>query len=131
MAGNYRNEASSSGGGGRGESVVLKDDGLGRSFCDYCRSPNRSSLSHDLWMQSLTVDDYQDLLDQGWTRSGTLLYKPDMSSTCCPSYTVRLRAADFSPSKEQNRVRRRMERYYFNNLSTLRILFIGSLHLRM
>ncbi|KAF8006275.1 hypothetical protein BT93_K0537 [Corymbia citriodora subsp. variegata] len=59
-----------------------------------------------------------DLLDQGWTRSGTLLYKPDMSSTCCPSYTVRLRAADFSPSKEQNRVRRRMERFLDGTLDT-------------
>ncbi|KAF8006276.1 hypothetical protein BT93_K0538 [Corymbia citriodora subsp. variegata] len=110
MAGNYRNEASSSGGGGRGESVLV-DCGRQRSSCGYCRSPNLSSRSHGLWMQSLTVDDYQDLLDRGWRRSGSFLYKPDMSSTCCPSYTIRLKAADFSPSKEQNRVHRRMERF--------------------
>ncbi|XP_048139882.1 arginyl-tRNA--protein transferase 2 isoform X2 [Rhodamnia argentea] len=126
MAGNYRNEASSSGGGGgngggggggRGETVVV-DYGRRRSSCGYCRSPIGSSVSHGLWAQSLTVDDYQDLLDRGWRRSGSFLYKPDMSSTCCPSYTIRLKAADFSPSKEQNRVCRRMERFLDGTLNT-------------
>ncbi|KAI3419464.1 Arginyl-tRNA--protein transferase [Psidium guajava] len=118
MAGNYRNEASGSGGGGgRGETVV-EDYGRLRSSCGYCRSPNWSSVSHGLQAQSLTVDDYQDLLDRGWRRSGSFLYKPDMSSTCCPSYTIRLKAADFSPSKEQNRVCRRMERFLDGTLNT-------------
>ncbi|KAF8006277.1 hypothetical protein BT93_K0539 [Corymbia citriodora subsp. variegata] len=108
MAGNYRNEASG-GGGGRGKSVVDWYRRRVESSCDYCRPPNLSRFSYEFQMESLTVDDYQDLLDRGWTRCGTLLYKPDMSSTCCPSYTIRLRAADFSPSEEQNRVRKRME----------------------
>lgn len=34
-----------------------------------------------------------------------------MEKTCCPSYTIRLRAADFVPTKEQNRVYRRMQRF--------------------
>ncbi|KAI6670126.1 hypothetical protein NL676_005011 [Syzygium grande] len=61
MAVNHRGEASSSGGGGgggRGETVVV-DWGRRRSSCGYCRSPNRSSVSHGLWAHSLTVDDYQ------------------------------------------------------------------------
>ncbi|KAK3407888.1 hypothetical protein EUGRSUZ_J00228 [Eucalyptus grandis] len=41
-----------------------------------------------------------------------------MSTTCCPSYTIRLKAADFSPSKEQNRVCRRMERFLDGTLDT-------------
>ncbi|XP_030444555.2 arginyl-tRNA--protein transferase 2-like isoform X1 [Syzygium oleosum] len=121
MAVNHRGEASSGGGGGggggdgggrggRGETVV-GDCSRRRSSCGYCRSPDRSSVSHGLWAHSLTVDDYQDLLDRGWRRCGSYLYKPDMSSTCCPSYTIRLKAADFSPSKEQNRVYRRVERF--------------------
>jgi arginyl-tRNA--protein-N-Asp/Glu arginylyltransferase len=52
-----------------------------------------------------------DLLDMGWRRSGSFLYKPEMERTCCPSYTIRLRAADFIHSKEQLRVSRRMQRY--------------------
>ncbi|ONK76809.1 uncharacterized protein A4U43_C02F60 [Asparagus officinalis] len=34
-----------------------------------------------------------------------------MERTCCPSYTIRLKAADFAPSKEQVRVFRKMQRY--------------------
>ncbi|CAN0909735.1 Arginyl-tRNA--protein transferase 1 [Linum grandiflorum] len=52
-----------------------------------------------------------DLLDQGWRRSGCFLYKPEMERTCCPSYTIRLRANDFVPSKEQQRVSRRLQRF--------------------
>uniref|UniRef100_A0A7N0TT19 Arginyl-tRNA--protein transferase n=1 Tax=Kalanchoe fedtschenkoi TaxID=63787 RepID=A0A7N0TT19_KALFE len=52
-----------------------------------------------------------DLLDRGWRRSGSFLYKPEMESTCCPSYTIRLNAMNFRPSKEQLRVSRRMQRF--------------------
>ncbi|XP_009344730.2 LOW QUALITY PROTEIN: arginyl-tRNA--protein transferase 2 [Pyrus x bretschneideri] len=118
MAGKLKKgEASSSsrsgGGGGsnhRGESVVV-DYGENKSSCGYCKSPARTSIAHGLWAHSITIDDYQDLLDRGWRRSGCFLYKPDMERTCCPAYTIRLRAGDFVPSKEQARVSRRMQRY--------------------
>ncbi|KAF8397304.1 hypothetical protein HHK36_016217 [Tetracentron sinense] len=64
-----------------------------------------------LWAHSITVADYQDLLDRGWRRSGSFLYKPEMERTCCPSYTIRLKAGDFVHSKEQHRVSRRMQRF--------------------
>ncbi|KAK9742364.1 hypothetical protein RND81_03G167000 [Saponaria officinalis] len=107
-----RNEGTSSGGddGDGGESVVI-DAGRRRSSCGYCKSGRRSSISHGLWARSLTIADYQDLLDRGWRRSGCFLYKPEMESTCCPSYTIRLKADRFTPSKEQQRVFRRMQRY--------------------
>lgn len=54
-----------------------------------------------------------DLLDRGWRRSGSFLYKPEMETTCCPAYTIRLKADNFSPSKEQLRVSRRMQRYNY------------------
>ncbi|KAM7270745.1 hypothetical protein ACFE04_029959 [Oxalis oulophora] len=87
------------------------DCGRNKSSCGYCKSPGRTSLSHGLIANSLTVDDYQDLLDRGWRRSGCFLYKPIMEKTCCPSYTIRLKASDFSPSKEQLRVSRRIQRF--------------------
>ncbi|KAJ0984109.1 hypothetical protein J5N97_002465 [Dioscorea zingiberensis] len=109
--------ASSSGGGGggggvgeRGETVVV-DHGRRRTSCGYCRSTSYSSISHGLWAYSITVDDYQELLDQGWRRSGSFLYKPEMEKTCCPSYTIRLKAEDFIPSKEQARVQKKMQRF--------------------
>jgi arginine-tRNA-protein transferase len=33
-----------------------------------------------------------------------------MDKTCCPPYTIRLKASDFVPTKEQQRVSRRLER---------------------
>ncbi|KAJ6837375.1 putative arginyl-tRNA--protein transferase 2 [Iris pallida] len=98
------------GGEGGGESVVI-DHGRMRSSCGYCGSSGSSSVSHGLWAHSITVDDYQELLDRGWRRSGCFLYKPEMDRTCCPSYTIRLKAGDFVCSKELVRVNRKMERY--------------------
>ncbi|XP_039070562.1 arginyl-tRNA--protein transferase 1-like isoform X2 [Hibiscus syriacus] len=90
-----KNEASSS--NNREETVVV-DCGRSRSSCGYCKSSGRTSISHDL-------------LDRGWRRSGCFLYKPDMERTCCPSYTIRLKASDFVPSKDQLRVYRRLNRF--------------------
>ncbi|KAI3793213.1 hypothetical protein L1987_35828 [Smallanthus sonchifolius] len=95
---------------GKGESVVV-DVGRRRSSCGYCKSGSNTSITHGLWAHSLTVHDYQALLDRGWRRSGCFLYKPEMEKTCCPSYTIRLKASDFVPSKEQVRVSKRMQRF--------------------
>lgn len=59
------------------------------------------------------------LLDRGFRRSGCFLYKPEMERTCCPSYTIRLKASEFVPSKEQVRVSKRMQR--FSYVATLSI----------
>ncbi|CAN8257080.1 unnamed protein product [Cochlearia groenlandica] len=114
------NDASSSHGGasGGGESVI-EDHGRRRSNCGYCKSPSRSSISHGLSAETLTVDDYQALIDRGWRRSGCYLYKHEMDKTCCPSYTIRLKASDFVPSKEQQRVSRRLERFLDGNLDVV------------
>ncbi|KAJ8458809.1 hypothetical protein OPV22_031735 [Ensete ventricosum] len=98
------------GGGGIGESKVT-DHGRRRSSCGYCRSTSYSSISHGLWADRITAEDYQVLLDHGWRRSGCFLYKPEMEGTCCPSYTIRLKATDFYPSKGQARVYKKMQRF--------------------
>ncbi|CAA6669463.1 unnamed protein product [Spirodela intermedia] len=94
----------------RGETVVL-DHGQRKGSCGYCKSSGFNSISHGLSAHIMTVDDFQDLLDRGWRRSGSYLYKPEMERTCCPSYTIRLKANDFVPSKEQRRVLKKMERF--------------------
>ncbi|WOH11287.1 hypothetical protein DCAR_0830768 [Daucus carota subsp. sativus] len=113
-----KNRASSSGGSGngnnRGESEVF-EVGRRRSSCGYCKSSVRTSITYGLWANSLTVDDYQDLLDRGWRRSGCYLYRPEMDKTCCPQYTIRLKASDFVPSKEQQRVSKQMQRFLDGN----------------
>lgn len=42
-----------------------------------------------MWAHCMTVDDYQDLIDRGWRRSGLYCYKPNNKTTCCPSYTIK------------------------------------------
>ncbi|PHU13920.1 Arginyl-tRNA--protein transferase 2 [Capsicum chinense] len=105
-----RSEASSSNSNSSDDSVVV-DVGRRRISCGYCKSGGPNSISHGLWARNLTVDDYQALLDRGWRRSGCFLYKPEMEKTCCPSYTIRLKASDFAPSTEQRRVLKRMQRF--------------------
>ncbi|KAH0457938.1 hypothetical protein IEQ34_013253 [Dendrobium chrysotoxum] len=108
--------ASSSRRGDGGETVVI-DQGQLTSSCGYCKSASFTSISHGLWAQSIKADDYQDLLDRGWRRSGCFLYKPEMESTCCPPYTIRLKACDFVPSKEQVRVQNKMQRFVEGTLN--------------
>lgn len=103
-------------GKGEGETVVV-DHGKRRNSCGYCRSNAFSSISHGLSAHSMTVYDYQELLDRGWRRSGCFLYKPEMEKTCCPSYTIRLKAGGFVPSKDQIRVHKKMQRFLDGKLN--------------
>lgn len=63
-----------------------------------------------MWAHFLSVGDYQDLIDRGWRRSGKHCYKPTMSATCCPCYTIRCQARTFKPTKSQKKVIKRVNR---------------------
>jgi arginyl-tRNA---protein transferase len=60
---------------------------------------------------SLSAQFYEDLLCRGWRRSGTLLYRPNQTSSCCPHYTIRLDALAFKATKEQRQAVNRFNRY--------------------
>ncbi|KAF2760622.1 arginine-tRNA-protein transferase 1 [Pseudovirgaria hyperparasitica] len=86
---------------------ILTPAGYHTSSCGYCkhdstkqRSPD-SSASYYVFTKQLNVDHYQELVDRGWRRSGTLLYKQDVCRSCCPYYTIRLPVSEFAPSKDQ------------------------------
>ena len=42
-----------------------------------------------MWGHRLRVDDYWELLERGWRRSGQYIYKPSMRQTCCPLYPIK------------------------------------------
>ena len=69
---------------------VVQFMGEDSSKCGYCRSGQESSVSSGMWCHSLTVEDYQELVDRGWRRAGCYVYKPKMQCTCCPQYPIRL-----------------------------------------
>lgn len=83
--------------------------------CGYCNSPD-SNNSHGMWAHILTVQDYQDLIDRGWRRSGKFCYKPTMQQICCPLYTVRCHATAFQLSKSQKKVIKRVNRYLIDGI---------------
>ncbi|KAJ8330088.1 Arginyl-tRNA--protein transferase 1, variant 2 [Batrachochytrium dendrobatidis] len=85
--------------------------GSSTSSCGYCHASSDSSHSFGLWAYRLTPSVYQNLIDHGWRRSGKYLYKPTLTTTCCPAYTIRLNAGSSSVSKGQKKVLKKMKRY--------------------
>ena len=61
--------------------------------------------------ERLTPHGYQDLLDRGWRRSGTYLYRPRIEGQCCAHYTIRQDATQFEPSASHKRVLRRFDAF--------------------
>ncbi|XP_038048103.1 arginyl-tRNA--protein transferase 1-like isoform X2 [Patiria miniata] len=78
--------------------------------CGYCGGSS-TNFSHGMWAHSLSAQDYQDLIDRGWRRSGRYLYKPLMDKMCCPCYTIKCAALEFKPSKSQRKVIKKMIRF--------------------
>lgn len=78
--------------------------------CGYCKN-QVGNFSHGMWTHTMTVQDYQDLIDRGWRRSGKYVYKPIMHKTCCPQYTIRCHAPKFQPSKSHKKILKKMNKF--------------------
>uniref|UniRef100_A0A3P9IJP8 Arginyl-tRNA--protein transferase 1 n=1 Tax=Oryzias latipes TaxID=8090 RepID=A0A3P9IJP8_ORYLA len=83
------------------------DDGY---RCGYCKN-DKGNFSHGMWSHTMTVQDYQDLIDRGWRRSGKYVYKPTLKKTCCPQYSIRCHALKFQPSKSHKKVLKKMNKF--------------------
>ncbi|XP_065837687.1 arginyl-tRNA--protein transferase 1-like isoform X3 [Oscarella lobularis] len=59
----------------------------------------------------MTCQDYKNLIDRGWRRSGKYVYKPIMKRSCCPPYAIRCDTTNFSISKSQKKVLKKVHRY--------------------
>ncbi|XP_052428829.1 arginyl-tRNA--protein transferase 1 isoform X8 [Carassius gibelio] len=78
--------------------------------CGYCGNAG-GKASYGMWSHTMTVQDYQDLIDRGWRRSGKYVYKPLMNKTCCPQYTIRCHALSFHPSKTHKKTLKKVNRF--------------------
>ncbi|XP_055624972.1 arginyl-tRNA--protein transferase 1 isoform X2 [Toxorhynchites rutilus septentrionalis] len=78
--------------------------------CGYCKQP-KSCQSHGMWAHTMTCRDYQELIDRGWRRSGCYCYKPEMNTTCCPSYTIKCDAIHFHLNKSHKKIIKRMNKF--------------------
>ncbi|XP_072533593.1 arginyl-tRNA--protein transferase 1 isoform X3 [Salminus brasiliensis] len=78
--------------------------------CGYC-GDGWGKVSYGMWSHAMTVQDYQDLIDRGWRRSGKYVYKPVMNKTCCPQYTIRCHALNFQPSKTHKKILKKVKKF--------------------
>ncbi|KAF9971005.1 Arginyl-tRNA--protein transferase 1 [Actinomortierella ambigua] len=90
---------------------IVKPIGFSIASCGYCLSKNTAHVYGANAMR-LTAQDYQDLIDRGWQRSGFYLYKPNARD--------RLDALAFQPSKHQRKVLGRFNRYIQNEYTPRR-----------
>ncbi|XP_074763987.1 arginyl-tRNA--protein transferase 1 isoform X15 [Athene noctua] len=63
---------------GSSPSIVEYFGGEDGYRCGYCKNET-GNLSHGMWAHSMTVQDYQDLIDRGWRRCQALRFQPSKS----------------------------------------------------
>lgn len=88
-----------------------------KSRCGYCGAKDSSQM-YGFLAYELTPEEYQELIDRGFRRSGTFIYKPDLKNSCCPQYTIRLDVKQFKPGKEHRQGLNRFNRYVTSSSST-------------
>ncbi|XP_058507604.1 arginyl-tRNA--protein transferase 1 isoform X2 [Solea solea] len=96
--------------GNKSFTIVEYFGGDGGYRCGYCKN-EMGNVSHGMWSHTMTVQDYQDLIDRGWRRSGKYVYKPIMNKTCCPQYTIRCHAVKFEPTKSHKKVLKKLSKF--------------------
>lgn len=69
-----------------------------------------------IWCHHLTIQDYQDLIDIGWRRSGKYCYKPKNVETCCPSYTIKCDVPSFIPSTLYKKAIKKMNKFLIDGI---------------
>ena len=56
--------------------------------CSYCSRAGQGRVAYGMQAKQIRVSDYQQLIDRGWRRTGSWVYQPSNSKSCCPHYTV-------------------------------------------
>jgi len=80
------------------------------SPCGYCKGPDSRSAG-GMWAHFMSVQQYKNLLDRGWRRSGRYVYKSNMELTCCPLYTIRCEAGKYEPTRSQKKVAKKVKNF--------------------
>lgn len=93
-----------------GYSIVEYFGESSKEKCGYCKETG-SYNSSGFWAHSLTAEDYQNLINRNWRRSGQYVYLPTNSSTCCPMYTIKCDANNFKLTRSHKKILKRMNRF--------------------
>ena len=89
---------------------IYEPGGPRPSNCGYCKSRD-TNFTEGVWAHRMTCEDFQDLVDRGFQRSGKYVYRPVNNRVCCPQYIIRMDAMKFRPNKSQRKVVKRLHRY--------------------
>lgn len=61
--------------------------------------------------ESITIETYDKLCNNGWRRSGNFIYKPDLLRTCCRLYTIRTKPDQVELTKEMKNVIKKFKKF--------------------
>ncbi|EGV61886.1 hypothetical protein CANTEDRAFT_131357 [Yamadazyma tenuis ATCC 10573] len=86
-----------------------KQDYYANEYMKMLGGPSQSVGIH-MAVGSMNSSQYMRLIDQGWRRSGTLVYKQDNLRNCCRYYTIRQGKDGFKITKKFRKVIRRFIR---------------------
>ncbi|KAJ6072734.1 hypothetical protein N7467_010819 [Penicillium canescens] len=92
------------------ELSLFRPLGYQRNSCGYCKSDN-GSASYYTSSTSVRPHHYEELVNCGWRRSGSLYYKQNLQRSCCPHYTLRLEASEYRPRRDQRKAINRWNKF--------------------
>ena len=100
--------------------IVTPPRYFGDGDCGYCKDSKKqdhyaleSQMGSNLPRQSVTIGssiwqmsckEYDELINTGFRRSGTFLYKTDLLRSCCRLYTIRTKLEMCKLTKEHRKV---------------------------
>ncbi|KAL2851943.1 arginine-tRNA-protein transferase [Aspergillus pseudoustus] len=98
--------------------------GYQRNSCGYCKSDN-GSASYYASSVSVRPVHYEELVNRGWRRSGTLYYKQNLQRSCCPHYTMRLEATAYKSRRDQRKAINRWNKFVLGPEYIRRIAYLS------
>ena len=86
------------------------------SGCGYCKDPitgkrHQTAYKYRLNLNSIPIDIYEEMIINGWSRCGNLLYKTIYEKTCCKLYQPRVNINNFVISNEQKKIMKRFKKF--------------------
>ena len=64
--------------------------------------------------EEISFEVFEDLMERGWWRTGSIIFIPVLKLVCCPSYALRLPVAKFRLSRSHRRVLKRWNDFLMN-----------------
>eukprot|EP00347_Sterkiella_histriomuscorum_P021869 403332481 len=97
------------------------DSSKGGSECSYCcgfretysgeKLEGLKSYKQGFSSMKMRYDDFEELLNKGYSRSGTYFYQRNFKNSCCETFQYRVDAMKFKPSDSQRKAVRKFHKY--------------------